>query len=115
MIVGVNSHGLDLYNEILKYPELGYRAQGIFGFKKRPAKKSLNFPFLGKLMHLPEDIYKRYDVIFDVSPEPVRNTILSKFAEDQLKSNPGTISVKYGAVVIVFPALSTTVALIIIY
>ena len=49
MIVGVNSHGLDLYNEILKYPELGYRTKGIYGFKKKFSKEKLNIPFLGKV------------------------------------------------------------------
>jgi hypothetical protein len=39
MIVGVNSHGLDLYNEILKHPQLGYRVKGIFGFKKKKLVK----------------------------------------------------------------------------
>ena len=89
MIVGVNSHGLDLYNEILKYPELGYRTQGIFGFKKRPAKKSLNFPFLGKLMNLPEDIYKRYDVIFfsEKLPIDIQSFLLSKAEKYNLKAN----------------------------
>ena len=38
MIIGVNSHGLDLYNEILKYPEFGYRTSGIF-VSKTPFKK----------------------------------------------------------------------------
>ena len=89
MIVGVNSHGLDLYNEILKYPELGYRAYGIFGFKKRPAKKSLNFPFLGKLMNLSEDIYKRYDVIFfsEKLPIDIQSFLLSKAEKHNLKAN----------------------------
>ena len=39
MIVGDNSHGLDLYNEILKHPQLGYRVKGIFGFKKKFSKR----------------------------------------------------------------------------
>jgi len=89
MIVGVNSHGLDLYNEILKYPELGYRAQGIFGFKKRPAKKSLNFPFLGKLMNLSEDIYKRYDVVFfsEKLPMDIQSFLIYKAEKYNLKAN----------------------------
>ena len=89
MIVGVNSHGLDLYNEILKYPELGYRAPGIFGFKKRPAKKSLNFPFLGKLMNLSEDIYKSYDIIFfsEKLPLDIQSFLLSKAEKHNLKAN----------------------------
>ena len=89
MIVGVNSHGLDLYNEILKYPELGYRAHGIFGFKKRPAKKSLNFPFLGKLTNHSEDIYKKYDVIFfsEKLPIDIQSFLLSKAEKHNLKAN----------------------------
>ena len=34
IIVGTNNHGLDLFNEILKYPEFGYRANGIYSFDK---------------------------------------------------------------------------------
>ena len=64
MIVGVNFHGLDLYNEILKYPELGYRTQGIYGFKKKFSEEKLDIPFLGKLIDFSDDIFKKYDMIF---------------------------------------------------
>ena len=63
MIIGMNSHGLDLYNEILKYPEFGYRASGIFGFKNIH-QKNIDFPYLGKLKDMSNDIYKDFDVMF---------------------------------------------------
>ena len=72
MIIGVNSHGLDLYNEILKYPEFGYRTSGIFGFNKHPSKKNVDFPYLGMLKDMSNDIYKNYDVMFFLRSYPTK-------------------------------------------
>jgi FlaA1/EpsC-like NDP-sugar epimerase len=49
IIVGTNSHGQDLFNEILKYPELGYRAKGIYSFDKNLNKKKLDIPFFREI------------------------------------------------------------------
>ena len=89
MIVGINSHGLDLYNEILKNPEFGYRASGIFGYSKRPVKKGVDFPFLGKLKKYNDDIYKNFDVIFfsEKLPYKIQSFLLSKANQFNLKAN----------------------------
>ena len=89
MIVGINSHGLDLYNEILKYPEFGYRASGIYGYSKRPARKGTDFPFMGKLKQSSDDIYKNYDVIFfsEQLPYEIQSFLLSKANQFNLKAN----------------------------
>jgi len=89
MIIGMNSHGLDLYNEILKYPEFGYRASGIFGFKKHPSKKNVDFPYLGKLKDMSSDIYKDFDVMFfsEKLPIKIQSFLLAKADEYNLKAN----------------------------
>ena len=89
IIVGTNSHGLDLFNEILKYPELGYRAKGIYSFDKILNKKKLDIPFLGKLKKLSNDVLKQNDIIFfsDKLSEKEQSYILSKADEYNLKAN----------------------------
>ena len=89
MIVGVNSHGLDLYNEILKHPQLGYRVKGIFGFKKKFSKEKIDVPFLGKLIDLSDDIYSNFDTIFfsDKLSSKAQSFLLSKADEFNLKAN----------------------------
>jgi len=89
MIVGVNSHGLDLYNEILKHPQLGYRVKGIFGFKKKFSKEKIDVPFLGKLIDLSDDIYNDFDTIFfsDKLSSKAQSFLLSKADEFNLKAN----------------------------
>ena len=89
MIIGMNSHGLDLYNEILKYPEFGYRASGIFGFKKHPSKKNIDFPYLGKLKDMSNDIYKDFDVMFfsEKLPFKIQSFLLARADEYNLKAN----------------------------
>ncbi len=89
MIVGINSHGFDLYNEILNYPEFGYRASGIFGFKEHPSKKDMDFPYLGKLTQLNDDIYKNFDVIFfsEKLPYKTQSFLLKKADQYNLKVN----------------------------
>ena len=89
MIVGVNSHGLDLFNEILKHPQLGFRAMGIYGYKKNFSKEKLDIPFLGKLIDFSDDVYKRHDVIFfsEKLSNKDQSFLLSKAEEFNLKAN----------------------------
>ena len=89
MIVGVNSHGLDLYKEILQYPELGYRTKGIYGFKKKFSKEKLDIPFLGKLIDFSDDVFKNYDMIFfsEKLSSKAQGYLLSKAEEFNLKAN----------------------------
>jgi putative colanic acid biosynthesis UDP-glucose lipid carrier transferase len=89
VIVGTNSHGLDLFNEILKFPELGYRANGIYSFDKNLNKKKLDIPFLGKLKKATDDVFKLNDIIFfsDKLSEKAQSFILSKADEYNLKAN----------------------------
>ncbi|MDC0377865.1 exopolysaccharide biosynthesis polyprenyl glycosylphosphotransferase [Flavobacteriaceae bacterium] len=62
LVIGHNSHGENLYNEILKYPELGYRCQGIYSFNSK--NKSISVPYLGKFCDLEESFLVRFDRIF---------------------------------------------------
>ena len=89
MIVGVNSHGVDLFNEILKHPQLGFRAKGIYGFKKKISKEKLDIPFLGKLIDFSDDVFKRHDVIFfsEKLSNKAQSFLLSKAEEFNLKAN----------------------------
>ena len=89
IIVGTNDHGLDLFNEILKYPELGYRANGIYSFDKNLNKKNTNIPFLGKLKKLSDDIFKQNNTIFfsDKLSLKAQTFILKKADEFNLKAN----------------------------
>ena len=89
MIVGVNSHGLDLFNEILKHPQLGFRAKGIYGYKKKFSKEKLDIPFLGKLIDFSDDVFKRHDVIFFSEKLSYKDQsfLLSKAEEFNLKAN----------------------------
>ena len=89
IIVGTNDHGLDLFNEILKYPELGYRANGIYSFDKNLNKKNTNIPFLGKLKKLSDDIFKQNNTIFfsDKLSLKAQAFILNKADEFNLKAN----------------------------
>lgn len=89
MIVGVNSHGLDLYNEIINNLHLGYRVEGIYGFKKKFSKKKLNIPYLGKLVDFSDEIFKNYDVLFfseKLSPE-FQSFLIKKADEFNIKAN----------------------------
>jgi len=89
IIVGTNNHGLDLFNEILKYPEFGYRANGIYSFDKNLNKKNTNIPFLGKLKKLSDDIFKQNNTIFfsDKLSSKAKTFILNKADEFNLKAN----------------------------
>jgi putative colanic acid biosynthesis UDP-glucose lipid carrier transferase len=89
MIVGVNSHGLDLYNEIINNPHLGFRVEGIYGFKKKFSNEKLNIPYLGKLVDFSDQIFKDYDVLFfseKLSPK-FQSFLISKADEFNMKAN----------------------------
>jgi putative colanic acid biosynthesis UDP-glucose lipid carrier transferase len=62
LIIGNNSHGSDLYNEILKYPELGYRSEGVFSYNNKNKPNSV--PYLGSFKELSEKDLSKYDKIF---------------------------------------------------
>ncbi len=62
LIIGNNSHGSELYNEILKHPELGYRSEGVFSYNNK--NKSNSVPYLGSFKELTEFELIKYDKIF---------------------------------------------------
>ncbi len=63
LVIIHNSHGIQLYNEILKYPELGYRCDGVYSYKKT-TKKSKTVPHLGYFSELDSDYISKFDRIF---------------------------------------------------
>ena len=52
MIVGYNSHGVHMYEELIKFPEFGYRSSGLFTFDSKVTKKINNITFQGKIIDL---------------------------------------------------------------
>ena len=64
MIVGYNYHGVHLYEELLKFPEFGYRSFGLFTFDSNVNKNINNIPFQGKIIDLDDSLFKNYDIIF---------------------------------------------------
>jgi len=62
LIIGNNEHCSNLYNEIIKHPELGYRSDGIYTYNSN--KKSKHIPFLGKFTDLDESHIKKFDRIY---------------------------------------------------
>jgi putative colanic acid biosynthesis UDP-glucose lipid carrier transferase len=62
LIIGNNSHGSELYNEILKHPELGYRTEGVFSYSNKNKPNSV--PYLGSFKELTEVELIKYDKIF---------------------------------------------------
>jgi len=62
LIIGNNSHGSELYNEILKHPELGYRSEGVFSYSNKNKPNSV--PYLGSFKELTELELIKYDKIF---------------------------------------------------
>jgi putative colanic acid biosysnthesis UDP-glucose lipid carrier transferase len=62
LVIGYNSHGENLYNEILKHPELGYRCDGVYSFQ--PKNKSLSDLHLGGFTDLNESFIASFDRIF---------------------------------------------------
>jgi len=89
MIVGYNTHGFEMHNEILKYPELGFRSNGLYNFNNIPSKKSNNISFKGKLNDLDDNIFSKYDVIFfsDKLSANQKSYIIDKADEFNLKVN----------------------------
>ena len=63
LVIGHNSHGIKLYNEILEYPELGYRCSGVYSYSKK-TKLQDNIPHLGYFTDLTNEEIKEYDRIF---------------------------------------------------
>ena len=81
LIIGNNEHGLSLYNEIIKHPELGYRTDGIFTYNS--IKKSKHVPFLGKFIDLEESYIKTFDRIYFSSKLKIKSQEkIIKIAED---------------------------------
>jgi putative colanic acid biosysnthesis UDP-glucose lipid carrier transferase len=62
LVIGHNSHGENLYNEILKHPELGYRCEGVYSFDSK--NKTNSIPYLGKFSDLDESFLESFDRIF---------------------------------------------------
>ena len=63
LVIGHNLHGNELYNEIIKHPELGYRCDGVYSFsRKTKLKKSV--PHLGYFIDLSYEKIMEYDRIF---------------------------------------------------
>ena len=50
MIVGYNSHGVHLYEELIKFPEFGYRSSGLFTFDSKVTKKINNITMVACLI-----------------------------------------------------------------
>ena len=71
MIIANNNHGIELYNEILKYPELGYRSEGVFSYNKK--NKPNMVPYLGSFKELTELKLIKYDRIFFSNKLSVRS------------------------------------------
>ena len=63
LVIGHNSHGIELYKEILKYPELGYRCEGVYSFKKT-TRKIKTIPHLGYFDQLDMKFIAKFDRIF---------------------------------------------------
>ena len=82
LIIGNNNHGSELYNEILKHPELGYRSDGVFSYSNKNKPNSV--PYLGSFKELTEPELTKYDKIFFSNKLSVRSqeTIIKK--ADQL-------------------------------
>ena len=62
LIIGNNDHGSNLYNEILKFPELGFRAKGIYSYNKKNKPNSV--AYLGSFKDLSDDQISQFDRIF---------------------------------------------------
>jgi putative colanic acid biosynthesis UDP-glucose lipid carrier transferase len=62
LIIGNNNQVSQLYDEILKFPELGFRADGVYTYNSKSKLSSV--PYLGKFADLDESVIKKYDRIF---------------------------------------------------
>lgn len=63
LVIGHNSHGIDLYNEIRNHPELGYRCNGVYSYSKKTKSRN-TIPHLGYFTDLTNEEIKEYDRIF---------------------------------------------------
>lgn len=72
LVIGHNSHGVNLYYEILKYPELGYRCDGIYSFGKE-TKKNRTTPHLGSFCELDIEYIRKFDKIFFSQKLKIKN------------------------------------------
>ena len=63
LVIGHNSHGIELYKEIIEHPELGYRCQGVYSYSQK-TKLIKNVPHLGYFTALSEEKIMEYDRIF---------------------------------------------------
>lgn len=63
LVIVHNSHGVQLYNEILKHPELGYRCAGVYTYKKNK-KNITGVPYLGTFNELDFEFINKFDRIF---------------------------------------------------
>ena len=63
LVIAHDSHGDQLYNEILKHPELGYRCAGVYTYKKTK-KNIISVPYLGIFDKLDSNLISNYDRIF---------------------------------------------------
>ena len=63
LVIVHDFHGDQLYDEILKHPELGYRCNGVYTYKK--TKKNITkVPYLGTFDKIDSEILINYDRIF---------------------------------------------------
>jgi putative colanic acid biosynthesis UDP-glucose lipid carrier transferase len=62
LIIGNDDQVSQLYDEILKFPELGFRANGVYTYNSKSKLSSV--PHLGKFTDLDEIMIKKYDRIF---------------------------------------------------
>ena len=63
LVIGHNSHGIELYNEIIEHPELGYRCEGVYSYSQK-TKLIKNVPHLGYFTSLSNEKIMEYDRIF---------------------------------------------------
>jgi len=59
VIVGSAARAKELFNEVIKYPALGYRVVGFVGVDKRKSNPHKGFPLLGSLTDLHDVISRR--------------------------------------------------------
>lgn len=89
LIIGDNEHGSSLYNEILKYPELGYRCEGICTYNSK--NKLFSVPFLGKFTDLEESYISQYDRIYFSSKLKIKSQENIIIIADNLNINVSSI------------------------
>jgi len=89
LIIGNNEHGLSLYNEIIKHPELGYRTDGIYTYNS--SKKSKSIPFLGKFTDLDESYIKQFDRIYFSSKLKIKS-------KEQIIKIADNLNIKVGSI-----------------